>query len=418
MATLTALKEKARQAIDNARLELNQLSQNIWSHPELNFEEHYAHKTLTDFLEKSGFQVERRYKVETAFRATFDTGNKNGLNVCFISEYDALPEIGHACGHNLIAEVGVGAGIGAKAALEAASAASGTESAGDKVGKVIVMGTPAEEGGGGKVKLIEAGAFNDIDVAIMAHPANTHNNMPSPVQHAMIVMNVTFHGKASHAAYAPWEGVNALDAAVMFYQSMSVMRQQLKPSWRIHGVIRNGGTKPNIIPEKTRVEYYLRTPTDAELPELQQKALMCAEGAAKSTFCTMEHSFSDHYANVIHNGPLIQLYRNNAESLGLKMFTAEQCSNLYVGSTDMGDVTHVVPGFHPNYGIGCTVTTHSRGFTAEAGKPEAQEPTLKQAKILAMTALDVFFQDGIINEIKERFKQDMENERALVSSTA
>ncbi|XP_070579510.1 xaa-Arg dipeptidase-like [Ptychodera flava] len=405
MANIPQLKEKARTAIDAASGELNELSQNIWSHPELNYEEHNAHRILTDFLERYGFQVERHYKVDTAFRATFDTGNKNGVNVCLISEYDALPEIGHACGHNLIAEVGVGAGIGAKAALE---------TAGKQVGKLIVMGTPAEEGGGGKVKLIEAGAFDDIDVAMMAHPTDRQNNVPTPTQLAMVEMNVTFHGKASHAAYAPWEGVNALDAAVMFYQSMSVMRQQLKPSWRIHGVIRNGGTKPNIIPEKTEVEYYLRTPTDAELPELQQKAILCAEGAAKSTGCTMEHSFSSHYANVIHNRPLIQLYRNNADLVGLKLFTPEECDKAFAGSTDMGNVTHTVPGFHPKFGIGCTATTHSRGYTAEAGKPEAQEPTLKQAKILAMTALDVFFQDGIITEIKERFKQDMENEQALV----
>ncbi|XP_077991722.1 xaa-Arg dipeptidase-like [Glandiceps talaboti] len=408
MSDIPDLKAKACKAIDTASTELNGLSQDIWSHPELGFEEYHAHKVLTDFLEKHGFQVERQYKMDTAFRATFDMGDKDGLNVCVISEYDALPDIGHACGHNLIAEVGVGAGIGAKAALEAA---------GQKVGKLIVMGTPAEEGGGGKVELIKAGAFEDIDVAMMAHPSDKQNNVPTAIHLAKIQMGVIFHGKAAHASYAPWEGINALDAAVMFYQNMSVMRQQLKPSWRTHGVITNGGAKPNIIPEKTRLQYYLRTPTDAELPILQEKAVLCAEGAAQATGCTMEYEFFGHYANVIHNAPLIQLYRHNAEQVGVKLFTPDESNKTYAGSTDMGDVTHVVPGFHPKFGIGCQATIHSRGYTAETGKPEAQIPAIQQAKVLAMTALDVFFQKGAINEIKESFKKDMAKEKAMLDGS-
>nr|XP_002733245.1 PREDICTED: peptidase M20 domain-containing protein 2-like [Saccoglossus kowalevskii] len=404
MTDMENMKKTAANAIDAASKDLHELSMDIWNNPELNFEEHHAHKVLTNFLDKTGFQVQRHYKLDTAFRATYDTGNTDGFNVCLISEYDALPDIGHACGHNLIAEVGVGAGLGAKAALEAG---------GHKVGKLIVLGTPAEEGGGGKINLIEAGAFKDIDVAMMAHPTDRQNNIPTPKQMAMIQMDITYTGKASHAAYAPWEGINALDAAVMFYQNMSVMRQQLKPTWRTHGIISNGGAKPNIISEKSELVYYLRTPSNAELPALQEKAIQCAKGAAQATGCNVEYSFSQHYANVIHNATLIDYYRKNAESLGMKLFTPEQCDKASAGSTDMGNVTHVVPGFHPKFGIGSEATTHSRGFTVTTGTPEAQIPTLTQAKVLAMTALDVFFQDGAMDKIQADFKKDIEKEEMM-----
>ncbi|XP_077980389.1 xaa-Arg dipeptidase-like [Glandiceps talaboti] len=403
MADIENLKQKASEAIDKASADLNELSQEIWNNPELNFEEHHAHQVLTDFLEKYGFNVERKYLLDTAFRATYGNNDNGGLNVCVICEYDALPGIGHACGHNLIAECGAGAGLGIKATMEAA---------GKPMGKLTVLGTPAEEGGGGKVKMIESGAFKDIDVAMMCHPADRTCNAVAMPFLAIIHFDVTFHGKAAHASYAPWEGINALDAAVMFYQNMSVMRQQLKPSWRIHGVISNGGTKPNIIPEKTVVEFYLRTPSEGELSVLKEKALACAEGAAKSTGCTMEYSYGSHYSNVISNRTLSSLFKSNGEKLGVKFLSEAVVANMSSGSTDMGNVTYVVPGIHPMYGLDTDSVNHSHGFTAATGVPEAQQPTLVQAKALAMTALDVFCGgDDLIKEVRQNFDEDLKKNK-------
>ncbi|XP_070580400.1 peptidase M20 domain-containing protein 2-like [Ptychodera flava] len=398
MADLESAKQKACEAIDGAATDLNMLSQEIWNNPELSYKEYHAHQVLTDFLDKNGFNVERKFVVDTAFRATFGSQENGGINARVICEYDALPEIGHACGHNLIAEAGAGAGLGIKAAMEAA---------GRPIGKLTVLGTPAEEGGCGKIKLIEADVFKDIDLAMMVHPTNT-NCIGSPSCLAVTVFYVTFQGKASHAAYAPWEGVNALDAAVMYYQHMSVMRQQMKPTWRIHGVISNGGIKPNIIPEKSEVTFHLRTPTAIELCEMKERAIACAEGAAKATGCKMEHSFSPIYANVVSNNTLVKLYTENAENLGVKFLPENQAVNMIMGLTDIGNVSYFVPIIHPFYGLQTDSVYHSHGFTAASGAPEAQEPTLVHAKAMATTVLDVFFQgEDIMKQIREDFTENM-----------
>ncbi|XP_070580397.1 peptidase M20 domain-containing protein 2-like [Ptychodera flava] len=402
MADLKSAKQKACEAIDKAATDLNSLSQQIWMNQELSYEEYHAHQVLTDYLEKNGFNVDRKFVVDTAFRATFGSQENCGINACVICEYDALPEIGHACGHKMIAEAGAGAGLGIKAAMEVA---------GRPFGKLTVLGTPGEEKDGGKINLIEADVFKDIDLAMMVHPTNTHC-ISSPSCLAIQALDVTFHGKASHAAYAPWEGVNALDAAVMYYQNMSVMRQQMKPTWRIHGVISNGGTKPNIIPEKSEVTFYLRTPTAVELCELKERAIACAEGAAKATGCKMEHNFPPTYANVISNNTLVKLYTENAVNLGVNFLPENQADNMIMGSTDMGNVSYVVPSIHPFYGLQTDSVNHSHGFTAASGAPEAQEPTLVHAKAMAMTVLDVFFQgEDIMKQIREDFTENMkENE--------
>ena len=241
-AIYTAMSAGVRDAtcrtIDDHKDELIALSGDIWENPELSFEEFKAHELLTDYLEKESFAVERSYTgIKTAFRATFGSGRPN---VCVICEYDALPDIGHACGHNLIAEAGVAAGLGIKAAMESCQ--------GGIKGWVTVLGTPAEEGGGGKILLIENGAFEDVDVAMMVHPAPL--NFVSAPFLASCTYQITYTGKPAHAAAFPWEGVNALDAAVIAYNSISALRQQMKPDWRVHGVITGGRGRSNIIPDK------------------------------------------------------------------------------------------------------------------------------------------------------------------------
>ncbi|KAL3882775.1 hypothetical protein ACJMK2_029082 [Sinanodonta woodiana] len=345
-------KQAACDAIERAKDDLFKVSQDIWSHPEENFQEHLAHEALTSFLEKHGFNVEKNFHLQTAFRAVLGDGN-TGPHVAVLCEYDALPEIGHACGHNLIAEVGVAAALGVKAAFE---------SVGKPVGKFTVLGTPAEEGGGGKIDLINAGVFNGVDVAMMAHPAPY--NVEAIEFLAIKSVTVKFLGKAAHASAFPWEGVNALDAAVLCYQSVSCLRQQMKPTWRVH------------------VIKYILQNLQAEINWSTRPNL-----------------------NVVNNMTIVNLYRTNAVSVGVdfEKYGVPEGSNIPTGSTDMGNVSHVVPSIHPMFYIGSTSVNHTRDFTGASGDPIAQPFTLAQGKALAMTALDILSNPAIVGKAKDEF---------------
>ena len=320
-------------------------------------------------------------------------------NVCIICEYDALPGIGHACGHNLIAEAGVAAGLGVKAFIES----QGT----GYTGMVTVMGTPAEEGGGGKVLMIEKGAFEGVDIAIMAHPAPYEIIMPNHLSCAQ--MEIDYHGKAAHAAAFPWEGVNALDAAVMAYTSISALRQQMKPSWRVHGVFTNGGVKPNIIPEKASLQYYIRAPTLEELGVLREKVMACFNGATKATGCSVEvRDVGKVYQNVICNPVLGELYRNNYSFLGI---TDYQFVGDLTSSTDFGNVSQLVPGIHPRYKVGDGVATHSPPFAEVANTTEAHSKTIVVAKAICLTSIDVLLGgEELLKEIKAEFSKQLKTD--------
>ena len=382
------LKETASAVVQAAREELKELSGEIWKHPELCFEEHKAHELLTSFLEKKGFAVERNFSgLQTAFRATAGSGKPN---VCVICEYDALPGIGHACGHNLIAEAGVAAGLGVKAALETSRAPAG---------KVTVMGTPAEEGGGGKIYLIENGEFRDIDVAMMVHPAPYTAIKIDFI--TVATYTVSFTGKAAHAATHPWEGINALDAAVMTYNSISVLRQQMKPEWRVHTVITNGGTKGNVIPEEAAMEIWVRAPTKKEAEVLTSRVRACVEAAAYGTGCQYSFDLKDKvFENVRSNDILAQMY---AENLRKKGFTDFSESSSETGSTDMGNVSHVVPSLHPMFKIGTGEVYHTRDFTSVTNLDASHETTLLFAEAMAHTCIDILTDDNILQATKLEF---------------
>ena len=378
-----------KEGIERRREELKSLSEVIWKNPELNFEEHTAHRVLTDFLEKEGFAVDRGFlNIATAFRARFGSGKPN---VCVICEYDALPEIGHACGHNLIAEAGVAAGLGVKAFLEASG----------KQGTVTVMGTPAEEGGGGKINLINGGGFQDVDVAMMAHPAPFECAVS--YTNARSWIHVDYFGKAAHAAAYPWEGINALDAAIMAYNSVSVLRQQMKPSWRVHGIITNGGTKPNIIPEKTAMDFYVRAPQGDELLVLRSKVISCLEAAAKATGCEVEIVDKSTFLDIISNQVLAKLYSTHLEgAASVSRFVYEHRA---AWSTDMGNVSYAVPSIHPSYFVGSgKEVNHSREFTSIANTAEAHDKTLVIGEAMAHTCTDVINGgEELMQQIKSEF---------------
>ena len=311
--------------------------------------------------------------------------------MCIICEYDALPNIGHACGHNLISEAGLAAGLGIKAFIETKG-----------IGMVTIMGTPAEEGGGGKVLMIERGGFTGIDIALMAHPCPFESVVC--VANARVVLKVVFTGKAAHAAAFPWEGVNALDAGVLAYTNISALRQQMKPSWRVHGIFTDGGVKPNIIPESTSLQYYIRAPTMEELHVLKEKVIACFKGAAQSTGCTVDISIpAPTYENILSNRPIAQLYSQHLESQGVTDYQFKRDLNW---STDMGNVSHIIPSLHPTYRIG-DVFNHTHEFTHASNTDHAHNKTITIGKVMALTCIDII-KGGVImmEEINKDFKND------------
>jgi amidohydrolase len=267
------------------------ISCQIWSNPELGYEEDLAHDSICKLFESKaseGYRVTRStYGLKTSFRVDFGTG---GRLVVLNAEYDALPMIGHACGHNLIATSSIAAFIGVCNALK--------ETGHTSFATIRLLGTPAEEGGGGKIRLLEQGAYKDVSACLMAHPIQLTKKrseiqgFASPAPGTFLAndkVQVTFRGKASHASLCPWEGINALDAAVAAYTNISMLRQQVPPTHRIHGVITNGGLRPNVIPEVATMEYYIRAPNAKQLKLLTERVVACLDGAAKSAECTVEY---------------------------------------------------------------------------------------------------------------------------------
>jgi amidohydrolase len=384
-------KDSIVQAVDRLGDELEALSRRIHDHPELGYQEKQAAGWLTEFLGAKGFKVETGVGgVETAFRATIDTGE--GPTIAIMCEYDALPGIGHACGHNVIAASGAGAG----AALAVARGVL-------PKGHVQVIGTPAEEGGGGKCRLIKAGVFKDVDAAMMVHGFDQwvgHMDLLGIVR-----VGFEFTGKAAHASADPWEGVNALDAAIQAYNNVSMLRQQVRPDARIHGIITNGGAAPNIIPEFASAMFYVRSKNLDYMWELQKKVIACAEGAAKSTGCTVKviaHNDTV-YEPMKRNETLLGAYRANITSLGV-VEAPPLVDRL--GSSDVGNVSQVIPTIQPLMKIAPDNTPiHSRAFEAAAVTPLARTGTLTAAKAMAMTTLDLLADPGLLKRAQDEFKR-------------
>jgi amidohydrolase len=383
------LKQAACALIDDIADQLIAASHRIHAHPELNFAEFIAHETLTGILEDRGLPVERSaYGIDTAFDCAVGEG---GPTIAVLCEYDALPGIGHACGHNVIATAGLGAGIAAAALANEAG------------GRVRVMGTPAEEGGGGKIAMARQGAFDTVDASMMVHPADADLVRMDCV--ALQEWTISYRGKAAHAAAAPWEGRNALDAAVLGYMNVAALRQHIRPNERIHGVFRKGGDKANIVPAETSMEWIVRSGTIASLQPLKDRVLTCLESAAAACGCTADHQWHQHtYSDMIDNEPMVAAYAANALSLGRQLADPQTTGKRVVGSTDMGNVSYLVPSIHPMIQVAPDgVAIHTVEFAEWAGGERGDRAVLDGAKAMAMTVIDMWTDAALLERTKAAF---------------
>ena len=369
----------ALRAIDDASASLQLLSLDIHAHPEENYEEVHAHAAMTSWLAEHGWSVTpEAYGLETAFEARRESEHPGAPTLAVLCEYDALPGIGHACGHNLIAVSGVAVGIGVAAELDALGIAA----------NVRVLGTPAEEGGGGKIKMIDAGAFREVGAAMMLHPAPGDVLRPNVL--AIDTCFVEFRGRNAHAAAAPWEGSNALDALVLAYQAVGLLRQQSKPDVRIHAKVHHGGDKPNIIPDRAVLEFYVRGRNDATVDDMSKRLESCCRGAAEATGCSVSIVWQEgeRYSDMANNDTLALTFGERWRELGVTAPDLEQRSTAGFGSTDMGNVSHVVPSIHPIYAIPTTGGNHTPDFATAAATNKSHDATFVAAKAMAQAGLD------------------------------
>jgi amidohydrolase len=381
------LKLKVKDSIESQRQQLIQLSLNIHDNPELGFKEEKAAAWLTSYLEDNGFYVERGIAgLTTAFRATYGQGNPR---VALLAEYDALPKIGHGCGHNIIATSAVGAAVASKSIIDQLG------------GSVVVLGTPAEEVFGGKIDMVKAGTFKEIDIAMLVHP--DVRNMPTEEALACSSLEVEFFGRPAHAASQPHKGINALDAMILAFTSINSLRQHIRGDARIHGIITDGGEAPNIVPAHSAAVFLIRALDDDYLTELKDKVLNCFTGASVASGARLEHRWNDRtYAPMKSNMTLAGLFKQNLESLGRQVETCDP--NFGLGSTDMGNVSQVVPTIHPTIAIAPReVLIHTPEFATAAASQEGQQGLMDAAKAMAMTVVDILGQPRMLDKIKQEF---------------
>ncbi|MBI2980628.1 MAG: M20 family metallopeptidase [Chloroflexi bacterium] len=375
--------------IDARCQQLSELSLKIHANPELGFHEVQAAGWLTHYLEENGFSIQRGIcRLPTAFRASYGKGRPT---IAILAEYDALPGLGHACGHNLIATCAVGAGVAAKRAVDQFG------------GNILVIGTPAEEIYGGKSIMADRGAFNNLDIAMMVHPGT--DNIATTRALANQTVEVKFHGKAAHAAARPEAGINALEAMTLSFAAVNSLRQHIRSTARIHGIIDDGGQAVNAVPAYCSGIFKVRATDDAYLDELKLKVLNCFIGAATASGARLEYHWSEgRYAPMHNNLPLAHLFKRNMESLGRKVRVYAPSDGF--GSTDMGNVSQLVPSIHPRFAIASKeIAGHSPQFAEAAASEDGIRGMLDATKSMAMTVVDLLASPEVITDIKGKFKQ-------------
>lgn len=383
-----ARKKALIQAVDKHDPELRVLAKQIHSHPELSFHEHQAQQWLTERLAAGGFAVEKGIAgLETSFRAVWE-GEAEGPTVALLAEYDALPAIGHACGHNLICTAAVGAALALKDGLP------------ELPGRLIVLGTPAEEEGGGKIIMCEHGVFDDVDAVMMVHPQNKTMVLRGAL--ACVDVTFTFHGKQAHASSAPEKGISALDAMINAFVAINSVRQFVTSDVRIHGIITKGGDAPNVVPELCEAVFILRAETVVGLAAVQKKVYRAVQAAADGLGATVDIKEGLVYAERNTNRQLAELFRQNLEDMGLEVHDPPAQGG--IGSSDIGNVSQVTAAIHPYIRLG-DATTHTPEFAALAGSEEGMVEMNAAAKALALTAYDLFTNPGALQAVRTEFEQ-------------
>ena len=385
------MKEKIKSLLEQIGPELDDLSRKIYENPELGGQEYEACRLHTELLRKYGFTVETPFSgVETGFKAVFDTG-KPGLSIAFLAEYDALPEIGHGCAHNLLGTTSPGGGIILRHCIE------------DIGGRVIVFGTPAEETNGAKVVYAEHNEFAGIDLALIAHPHN--RSVKSGLSLALEPIEFEFIGKSAHAASSPEEGINALDAALITMTAINALREHIRDDSRVHGIVANGGAAANIVPDYAKLQYYVRSTKKSYNQQLLEKVKNCARAGALATGCELRmNKFEYSYDNLLTNQALSRVFVKHYEELtGMTMAEPPAvCASL-----DTGQVSQFCPTIHPDYDItgwDTSIVGHSRELAAASVSEYAKEQMRHVITAFVLTALEVMTDKSVYEEIRQEFE--------------
>ena len=386
MNLLTETKTKVQNRVSEVSKTLLELSHWLHAHPETAWQEFESAAAVAKVLRDNGFDVtEQVCGLPTAFRAEFGTGD---LTVALCAEYDALPGLGHACGHNIIASSSVGAALALASVAEELNL------------KVVVLGTPAEEGGGGKIVMLERGAFDGVDVAALVHPGPVDVAFAEPF--AVRHIAVKYSGKASHAAAYPEQGVNAADAFTIAQVAIGLLRQQLPSTVRVHGVMTRGGEAPNAIPEVTEGRWYIRATSTKLMEETYLRVAKCFEAGALATGCSLEiHDESQPYSEFTNHPNLNELYKTNAISIGREFNDDDPRIRMNRASTDLGNISKVVASIHPYIGINSgAAVNHQKEFAAVCITADADQAVLDAATAMAMTLVDIAATDALRTYVK------------------
>ncbi|MCV0403740.1 MAG: amidohydrolase [Chloroflexi bacterium] len=385
-------------AVEKILPEALDLSHRVHANPEIAFQERQAASWTAELLASHGFDVTAPAGgLETAFVARWQ-GDRPGPVIAFAGEYDALPEVGHGCGHNLMCSSSAAAAIAAASVLGRAFA-----------GEIRFIGTPAEEAGNGKVHLIGAGLFADVDVCLQIHPSDS--NAAESLCLAVTEIDVTFHGKLAHASGDPWLGKNALDAIVLLHTMVAQWRQHLKPGERVHGIITHGGAAPNVVPDLTRGAWYVRTPIDEDLDAMIDRFGSMAEAAALATGCSVELEMdpANRCRTMLNNPTLLEIWRRHLGTEGIE----EDPVDPNAGSTDMANVSHEVPTIHPYLSIAPSGTPgHSHEFADAAGGPDGDAMLPRAIRILAATAVELIEQPELVERAWAELREQGGGRRA------
>jgi len=382
------LKERIGREVESLADDLFAVSDFLLANPEIAYQEFKARDYLSRILEQKGFEVEKGVgNVETSFLARPADCRPSRPTVALLAEYDALPKIGHGCGHNLIAAASLGAVVALRLIL------------GDEAGGLVLVGTPAEEGGGGKVRLAEAGVFEEMDAAMMFHPGST--NIPGKGMLGRIKFNIEFFGRSAHASGTPDKGINALDALILAYSSINAYRQHLRPDGRIHGIITHGGDAPNIIPDYAAGLFYVRAGSRTYRDELFERVKKCCKGAALATGAEFKIEVHHPVLDSMKRNPALEAAAmSNMKELGV----AIDNDNGRLGSSDMGNLSHYLPAIHPYLAIvGSEIASHTAEFRDATVSTRGRKTLLNAAKMLAMTAWDFLTSPGLREKVLRDF---------------